>query len=601
MIRRAIAAVLLLAATPVFAAEDYRAQAQQFLDLYNSIYLGETRLSQNVQWDALTNVSDLNEGRQKVGAEAFAIFAGDRTVIATTKKLLAHRAELEPLQARQLDAILLIAADSPGTIPEIVSQRIAAEAHQSSVLNGWTFCLAADSKPDGSCAKPITANDIDNELHDSKKLEERLLWWQASKEDGRALKPGLVELQRLRNRTAQELGFSSFFALETANYGMTPPEMMKLLDGFLADTRPLYAAMHVWGDRELAKRYGVKGPSNGPTPAHWYPNRWGQAWPGLVQAVDLDPWFKDRKPEWIAKQAEAFYVSLGLGPLQKSFYEKSDLYPVPPGEKRKKNTHASAWNLDLDGDIRSLQSIEPNSEWWGAAHHELGHIYYYRAYNRPAVPPTLREGANRAFHEGIGELITIAAGQAPYLKQQGILPARYKPNETQFLLNEALEHTVAFMPFSAGTMSHFEYELYEKNLPPDQWQKRWWEMVSQYQGMSPPDAARTSDPALCDACTKTHINDDPAQYYDYAIATVLKYQLHEHIAKKILHQDPHACNYYGNKEVGAFLTSILEKGATEDWRKVLKDATGEDLSTRAMVEYFKPLQAWLDKENKKSK
>jgi peptidyl-dipeptidase A len=35
----------------------------------------------------------------------------------------------------------------------------------------------------------------------------------------------------------------------------------------------------------------------------------------------------------------------------------------------------------------------------------------------------------------------------------------------------------------------------------------------------------------------------------------------------------------------------LEKGGTEDWRKVLKEATGENISTRAMIEYFKPLMA----------
>jgi peptidyl-dipeptidase A len=45
---------------------------------------------------------------------------------------------------------------------------------------------------------------------------------------------------------------------------------------------------------------------------------------------------------------------------------------------------------------------------------------------------------------------------------------------------------------------------------------------------------------------------------------------------------------------------VLEKGATEDWRKVLRDATGEDLSTRAMVAYFAPLQGWLEKENAKA-
>jgi peptidyl-dipeptidase A len=36
---------------------------------------------------------------------------------------------------------------------------------------------------------------------------------------------------------------------------------------------------------------------------------------------------------------------------------------------------------------------------------------------------------------------------------------------------------------------------------------------------------------------------------------------------------------------------------TEDWRKVLREATGEDPSTRAMVEYFKPLMAWLREQN----
>ncbi len=48
----------------------------------------------------------------------------------------------------------------------------------------------------------------------------------------------------------------------------------------------------------------------------------------------------------------------------------------------------------------------------------------------------------------------------------------------------------------------------------------------------------------------------------------------------------------------AWLNKILEKGGTEDWRKVLKDATGEELSTRAMVDYFKPLMAWLEEQNK---
>ena len=48
---------------------------------------------------------------------------------------------------------------------------------------------------------------------------------------------------------------------------------------------------------------------------------------------------------------------------------------------------------------------------------------YYLSYTRSEVPSVLRGGANRAFHEGIGELISIANSQTPYLKQVGILPA----------------------------------------------------------------------------------------------------------------------------------------------------------------------------------
>jgi len=46
------------------------------------------------------------------------------------------------------------------------------------------------------------------------------------------------------------------------------------------------------------------------------------------------------------------------------------------------------------------------------------------------------------------------------------------------------------------------------------------------------------------------------------------------------------------------LYNILKKSATKDWRKVLKETTREDISTRAMMQYFKPLMSWLEEQNK---
>ena len=69
-------------------------------------------------------------------------------------------------------------------------------------------------------------------------------------------------------------------------------------------------------------------------------------------------------------------------------------------------------------------SVEPNQQWFGTAHHELGHIYYYLSYSRPEVPYLLRAGANRAFHEAVGELASLASEQRPYLRKLGMRPSR---------------------------------------------------------------------------------------------------------------------------------------------------------------------------------
>jgi peptidyl-dipeptidase A len=250
--------------------------------------------------------------------------------------------------------------------------------------------------------------------------------------------------------------------------------------------------------------------------------------------------------------------------------------------------------MDYDQDVRSLMSVEPNSEWYETAHHELGHIYYYLSYSNPDVPILLREGANRAYHEALGSMMGMAAMQKPFIENLNLIPKNTKSDEMQTLLKEALNYVV-FIPFSTGTMSMFEHELYANNLPADQFNKRWWELAAQYQGIAPPTIRGEE---YCDAATKTHINNDAAQYYDYALSFVLLFQVHDHIAKEILHQDPHATNYYGNKEIGKFIGEIMKPGASADWRRLLKEKTGSDLSAKAMLEYFAPLMDYLKEANK---
>ena len=492
---------------------------------------------------------------------------------------------MNELTLRQLDQVLRNAAEAPMTNPDLVAARVEAETKQASTLNSFEFKL------DG---KPITANDIDNKLDQSTDLTERRKVWEASKESGPALKPGLVKLRDLRNGVAKELGHKDYFALQVAAYGMTTDELVKMHEDFLKELRPLYLQLHTWTKHKLAEKYKQPVPKR--IPAHWINNRWSQNWDGLVEGADIEDRFKGRARRvdhqdgrtilhraWLQSSAGQLLDEVGSVSVE-SRTTRARRTPTPPAG-------TSIWRTTF----ARCMSVEPNSRWFYTAHHELGHGYYFMAYTRPEVPPLLRTGANPGYHEGMGELISLASSQVPYLQSQGVLPADFKADATAFLLNDALANSLPFMFWGSGTMTHWEADVYAKNLPPDQWNARWWQYVRDLQGVEPP-AARGEE--FCDAATKTHINDTPAYYHSYAFATVLKFQLHDHIARKILKQPPQACNYANNKEVGAFLKKIMEKGGTEDWRKVLKDATGEELSTRAMVEYFKPLMAWLEKENK---
>lgn len=563
-------------------------KAQSFLDSFNNEYVKVYTNYSEAQWQSQIKMVDgdsTNAVNERKAGEAFSKFAGDSAMIVRVKELLQDEKSLTELQVTELKKILYGAANSGGNAAD-VSARIVADGEQSKALYGFKYMLNG---------KEVTTNQIDDILKTETDVNKRLAAWTTSKEVGKTLKAGLVKLRDLRNKVVQGFKYNDFFSYQVSDYGMTADEMMELCKKINKELRPLFRELHTYARYELAKKYGVAEVPDY-LPAHWLPNRWGQDWSAMVdvKGINLDSVLKTKSAEWIVKEGEGFYKSLGYDALPATFWEKSSLYPVEANAGYKKNNHASAWHMDLNKDVRSLMSVEPNSEWFETVHHELGHIYYYQSYTNPDVPPILREGANRAFHEAFGSMIGMAAMQKPFLQAKGLLPANSVSDDTQKLLQEALNY-VTFIPFATGTMAEFEHDLYKQNLPADQFNKRWWEIVKKYQGIVPPTERGEE---YCDAATKTHINDDPAQYYDYALSYVILFQVHDYIAKNILKQDPHNTNYFGSKATGDFLKNIMKSGATKDWRKVLKEATGSDLSAKAMLDYFEPLMKYLKEVNK---
>ncbi len=577
-------------AAEVVAEDDHsklQAEVDSFLTAYTNQYQQLYYTSSQAEWELNTHIVEgdtITSKRAEEANEAYAKFTGSAVNIESAQRYLKEKEKLRDLQLRQLEAILYAAGANPEIAQDVVKQKIKAETEQTKNLFGFDFSI------DG---KPVSPNDIDGILEESTDLNKRLKAWQASKEVGKGLKDGLANLRDLRNQSVQALDYEDYFQFQVSEYGMSSQEMLDLNHKLIREIWPLYRELHTWARYELADKYKQAVPEM--LPAHWLPNRWGQEWSSMVnvEGLNFDKALEAKGAEWITKEGEDFYMSLGYDALPETFYTKSSLYPLPKGTDYKKNNHASAWHMDLENDLRSLMSIEPNTRWWNTVLHELGHIYYYQAYTTDEVPVLLRGGANRAYHEAIGTLIGLASMQKPFLVQKGLVDANAKTDSIQTLLKEALDYIVV-MPWASGVMTDFEYALYSENLPKDEFNEKWWSLKKQYQGIVPP-AERGEE--FCDACSKTHINNDAAQYYDYALANVLLFQFHMHIAKNILKQDPHNTNYYGSKETGQFLTSLMAPGATVDWRKNLKDNLGDEISANAIKEYFDPLMAWLKKQN----
>lgn len=565
-------------------------EVNEYLLSYNNRYRDLTIAINDAQWQLLTHIvagDTMAAHNVQVTGQAIADFTGSKENIEKTKTYLKKKDQLTPIQVEQLEHILYFAGANPMTEEATVKEKIRTETGATEKLYGFKYLLGGTE---------VTKNDIDRILTTENNVNKRLDAWVCAKSVGQELHQPLETLRMLRNRTVQGLDYADYFSYQVADYGMSSQEMMTTLRGINDEIYPLYRELHTWARYELAKKYNV-GEVPEYLPAHWLPNQWGQDWSELVtvEGFDLDKIIEEKKYDslWIVQQAERYYVSMGFDPLPRVFYEKSSLFPVPPNAGYKKNNHASAWHMDLGNDVRSLMSVVPNARWYETTHHELGHIYYYMQYSTDSVPFILREGANRAYHEALGTMFGMAAMQKPFLEGLGLVDSKMAIDTTQQLLKEALRYIVA-LNWQAGTMSEFEYELYAKNLPADQFNKRWWEIVKREQGIvAPMDRGEE----FCDAATKTHIIDDPAQYYDYALSSVLMFQFHDHIAKDILHQDPRFTNYYGNKEIGNFIGSMMALGGVGDWKAVLKEKTGSNLTAKPMLDYFSPLMTYLKKVN----
>jgi peptidyl-dipeptidase A len=456
---------------------------------------------------------------------------------------------------------------------------------------------------DGSCYDLEAFESI---IDNSRDPEELLKAWQGWHEIGKPMKSMYMRMVDIGNQGSKDLGYQGLSDLWFSKYDMPADEFLNETDRVWEEVKPLYDALHCHVRAKLNEHYGDNVvPESGPLPVHLLGNMWGQSWSNIYDlvyteesqqnSVDVTKIIEEKGLNEIemVEYAEDFFLSIGFDPLPETFWERS-LFVKP--RDRSVVCHASAWNLDpANNDLRIKMCIEKNEEDFVTIHHELGHIFYYQAYNH--LPTLFQGGANDGFHEAFGDLLTLSI-TPDYLTQIDFITEEQasvaKEDPIGLLMKQALDGVVVVpwaLMLDKWRSGVFNGEIDETNL-----NSSWWKLREYYQGINT-STERSED--YFDPGAKYHIPGN-TPYTRYYLARIMQYQFHEALCNEIEFDGLlHECSIYGSEKAGDKIISTMAMGESLPWQDAFENLTGSrKLSGKSILNYYAPLKDWLDEQNK---
>lgn len=569
------------------------AGAQQFVAAVEKDLFDFSVIGSHAAW---VNATYINEDTDALNAY-FGTIGTEKTIeYAKAAARYAQVPGLDPDTARKLNilrtALVLPAPSRPGAAAELndIATRLQSTYGKGrATLNGKTITGDEAEEKMGTLRDPEQLKEVWTSWHDNV---------------GRPMRQDYTRLVEIANEGARELGFADTGALWRSNYDMTPEEFSAMYDRLWAETKPLYDQLHCYTRTKLNQKYGDSvQPATGPIRADLLGNMWAQEWGNIYDIVapkgagnigyDLTDLLKAKgyTPVEMVKAGERFYTSLGFPALPETFWKRSQI--VRP-QDREVICHASAWDIDNKDDLRIKMCTRVNADDFVTIHHELGHNFYQRAYNQQ--PYLYMNGANDGFHEAIGDFIALSV-TPEYLVQIGLLDRSKVPSADKdigLLLRQAMDK-VAFLPFGL-LVDKWRWGVFDGSIPASGYEQGWVGLKQQYQGIVPPVPRTEAD---FDPGAKFHIPGN-TPYARYFLARILQFQFYKAACDMAGWKGPLSrCSFYGNKQVGERLKQMLEMGASRPWPDALEVFTGtREMSAKPMLEYFAPLQAWLEEQNK---
>jgi peptidyl-dipeptidase A len=413
--------------------------------------------------------------------------------------------------------------------------------------------------------KKVTNSDVYTILTTEKDCRKRELAWKASKQAGEAIAADLIELVKLRNQAARDVGFENYHTLSIVTGEQSVGELDSIFEELCDLTREPFGRLKEELDRILADGYDITREELMP----WhYHDPFFQRTP-LVYEQDLDLHYKDKDVKALALE---YYAGVGL-PVD-DILARSDLY-----DREGKYPHAFSHDVDRKGDVRILCNLQDTERWMETILHELGHAIYSKYHDRKE-PWLLREPAHSFATEAIAMFFGRLSRNAAWMQDMFGLSDKQR-TEIEEVSRKYLQFQQVLFARWAMVMYNFEKQLYAN--PGQDLNNLWWELVEKYQFLRRP-------PGPVDAgwASKLHFTSAPCYYHNYMLGELFASQLHHHVVHKVLERESDgSISYVGEKALGDYLREkVLGPGAFYHWNDMIERATGEPLTPEYFVNEF---------------
>ncbi len=533
---------------------------------------------------------------------------------------------MSPQTARALSLLKLMTAMPAPRDPAKLAELARIASRMEGMYGSGEYCTG-----EGEAKTCRQLGELEDVLRTSRDYDAQLDAWRGWHTISQPMRKDYVRFVELVNEGAKDMGFADAGEVWRAGYDMPPAQIAAETDRLWGQVKPLYEQLHCYARTRLDATYGKdRGEvAGGMLPAHLMGNMWQQDWSNLwdllqpykdagslditgalqaryrqdytaelakhagatapAELVEIERAAQLDAARQMARRAEDFYVSLGMPKLPDSYWEKTQF--IKPRD-RDVVCHASAWDMDMKGDVRTKMCMKPTEEDFTTIYHELGHVYYYMAYNK--LPPIFQNGANDGFHEAIGDTIVLAM-TPEYLNSIGLVDVQQQSHEA--LINAQMRMAlakVAFLPFGL-MIDRWRWDVFDGSIKPDHYNQAWWDLKAKYQGVAPVQARGEE---FFDPGAKYHVPGN-TPYTRYFLSHILQFQFYKALCDASGYKGPlYECSFYGSKEAGRRYQAMLAEGSSQPWQKTLETLTGsEQLDASAVLEYFAPLQEWLRLQN----